>query len=313
MSRVDVHQHLWPEPFLAALARRTTAPCLVREDGGWTLRLPDEPPCRVDVAAHDPSVRAAALHADGFDRALICMSSPLGVEALPAHEARELLDAWHGEVLALGHPFGVWGAVALRGAAPSDIDTLLTAGAVGLSIPARAIATHEGLERHGALLEHLDRSGAPLLVHPGPAPGVAAAHATSDPAAWWPALTRYVAEMSAAWHAFVAWGRSAHPGLRVVFAMLAGGAPLHIERLSARGGPSDTALDPLVYYDTSSYGPRAIDALVRVVGIDQVVAGSDRPVIGDVPGGALGPAAREAMTRTNPARLLSAAPLAAVA
>jgi hypothetical protein len=110
--------------------------------------------------------------------------------------------------------------------------------------------------------------------------------------------------MHAAWLAFVAAGRPAHPGLRVVFAMLAGGAPLHLERMAARGGPAHRGLDPLLFYDTSSYGPRAVDAVVRVVGIDQLLAGSDRPVVDAAPGGQLGPAAREAMTRTNPARLL---------
>ena len=42
--------------------------------------------------------------------------------------------------------------------------------------------------------------------------------------------------MQAAWHAFAVWGRPAHPRLRVCFAMLAGLAPLHRERLVARGG-----------------------------------------------------------------------------
>jgi predicted TIM-barrel fold metal-dependent hydrolase len=118
-------------------------------------------------------------------------------------------------------------------------------------------------------------------------------------------MTSYVAGMHAAWHAFVAQGRRPHPALRVVFAMLAGGAPLHLERLAARGGPASRALDRNVFYDTSSYGVRAIDAMVRIVGIDQLVHGSDRPVVAPpAPPGPLGAAAWEAMTRSNPARLL---------
>jgi len=88
-------------------------------------------------------------------------------------------------------------------------------------------------------------------------------------------MTSYVAQMNAAWHAFVAFARPEHPRLRVVFALLAGGAPFHLERLAARGGPAERAHDPLLFYDTSSYGPRAIDTAARFVGVDQLVHGSD--------------------------------------
>jgi hypothetical protein len=111
--------------------------------------------------------------------------------------------------------------------------------------------------------------------------------------------------MHAAWHAFAVRGRTAHPALKVVFAMLAGGAPLHHERLAARGGPGGREVDRGLFYETSSYGGRMLDAMVRVVGIDQLVHGSDRPVVAPPIGpGPLGEAAWEAMTRANPGRLL---------
>jgi hypothetical protein len=121
--------------------------------------------------------------------------------------------------------------------------------------------------------------------------------------AWWPAITDYVAAMQAAWHAFAVWGRPAHPRLRVCFAMLAGLAPLHRERLVARGGIAVS--DPDVYLDVSSYGARAIDAVLREVGVDRLVHGSDRPVVAR-PEAELGDAVREALQRRNPARLLAA-------
>jgi hypothetical protein len=119
--------------------------------------------------------------------------------------------------------------------------------------------------------------------------------------AWWPALTDYVAVMQAAWHAFAAWGRPAHPRLRVCFAMLAGLAPLHRERLVARGGPAVS--DPDVFLDVSSYGARAVDAVLREVGVDRLVHGSDRPV-GTCPELPLGEAVSGALRQRNPSRLL---------
>ncbi|MHB1834736.1 MAG: amidohydrolase, partial [Solirubrobacteraceae bacterium] len=58
-----------------------------------------------------------------------------------------------------------------------------------------------------------------------------------------------------------------------------GGGPLLSERLSARFGPPIELDDPLVFYESSSYGPAAVEAMVRRVGERQLVFGSDRPVI----------------------------------
>ncbi len=117
-------------------------------------------------------------------------------------------------------------------------------------------------------------------MHPGPSPWEpVAASAAGETCGWWPALTAYVAQMNAAWHAFVAVGRLHHPQLRVVFALLAGAAPLHVERLAARGGPAARVSDPGLYYETSSYGPRAAEAVGRVVGVRQLAYGSDRPLV----------------------------------
>ncbi|MEA2194670.1 MAG: 6-methylsalicylate decarboxylase, partial [Solirubrobacteraceae bacterium] len=241
--RTDVHQHLWTEQLVAALSWRREPPFIRRSgDGrtGWILRLRDEPPFAFDPADHDPATRARQLAGDGVQRALLAISGPLGIEALPRDEAAPLLHAHNAGLLALGAPFGVWGAVSLRPPDPADADRLLDAGAVGLSLPAGALAGPDGWDRCGPLLERLERRGAPLLVHPGPGPWDAR-RPPAEPAMppWWPAMTGYVADMNAAWHAFAAFGRPRHPRLRVVFAMLAGGAPLHGERLAARGGPSE--------------------------------------------------------------------------
>ena len=117
----------------------------------------------------------------------------------------------------------------------------------------------------------LEEAGLPLLVHPGPVatPG-------DDHPPWWPAIVTYVQQMHAAWFAFRVHGRERHPRLRVCFAMLAGLAPLHGERVAARTGDR-SVVDQDVFLDVSSYGTRAVDATVRVLGIDALVNGSDRP------------------------------------
>jgi hypothetical protein len=293
VRRADIHQHFWPEGLLSSLARRTAAPRLRRD---WTLELPGEAPSAVDPRDHDPGERAALAAADGLQRVLIAPSSPLGLESLP--EAAALLDAFHAGVLELGPPFELWAGLVLADPSPRRVDALLDLGAVGLCLPAGVLATRAGLERLGPALERLAARGAPVLVHPGPA------SAPLDAPPWWPALTGYVAEMAAAWHAWAAWGRAAHPSLRVVFAMLAGLAPLHAERLAARSGPSAAVHDALSAFDTSSYGPRALDAMLRVVGVDRLLYGSDRPVVAPAGLAALGAAAEHALTVANPERFV---------
>lgn len=289
---------------MAALRGRRTPPLIRRDAQRWVLCLRDEPAYEFDPRDHDLEARRALLDRDGIDRALICLSSPLGIEALPHGESQPLIDAYNEGVLALGAPFGAWGALALAAPNPDDVDAVLDAGAIGVSLPAGALGGAADLERCSGVLDRLEQRGAPLLVHPGPGPCSPQGRAEPAVPGWWPAMTRYVADMNAAWHAFAAWGRARHPALRVVFAMLAGGAPLQAERLAARGGPSDAIADEGIYYDTSSYGVRMIDALVRCVGVDQLVYGSDRPVL-DAPASLpLGAAAHEAMVGANVARLL---------
>jgi 6-methylsalicylate decarboxylase len=293
---------------LRELAVRTAPPRLRRDGREWLLELPGEPPSPVDLADHDPGVRALEAERDGTDVVGIALSVPLGIELLPAAEAQPLLDAFHDGVAELGGPFRFWAATALTGpgAGALEIDALLDRGAIGATVPAGALASEVGLVRLSALLSRLEARDAPLFVHPGPAP---AAHRGAPP--WWPAMTAYVADMHAAWHAWAAWGRASHPRLRVLFAMLAGCAPLHAERLAARGGPAQAVHDELTYFDVSSYGPRTVDAMLRVVGADRLVNGSDRPVAEPPLLDALGPSLAHALAEANPARLLSPDPVTA--
>ena len=284
MTKTDVHQHLWSEPLIEALAARRELPFVRLEHGLTVLYLAGERPYVIDRAGEEPGRRAELVERDGLDRALLCLSSPIGVERLCREQAEPLLDAYHDGALALDGPFGVWGALALDRPRAADVDRALDRGCVGVSLPAGELAGVDGLVRLRPILDRLEARGAPLFVHPGPGlAGGRAGGSLAEPL-WWPAMTSYVAELQAAWLAFQALGRSDHPRLRVIFAMLAGLAPLQAERLSARGGPGHLAPDPLLFYETSSYGPAALAALESVVGSRQLLYGSDRPVLEPTPG-----------------------------
>jgi predicted TIM-barrel fold metal-dependent hydrolase len=324
---IDVHQHLLGEPLVEALSRRTAPPMLVRRRDGWTFRVAAEPDSVLTFAATDAELRREELGEDGIDRALVALSTALGIETLPAEESAALIEAHHQGIEALPPEFAGWGAVPLAEPEPdpASVDAALDRGCVGISLPAAALADPAAVERLGPLLARLEQRDAPLFVHPGPvgagplaasAPAGHSAAAACDAAArlphWWPALTDYVAQMQTAWFAFLHAGRRTHPRLRVLFAMLAGGAPLQLERYYARRGVPAPDPDPLVFYDISSYGPRMIGAVAEAVGAAQLVYGSDRPVV-DPRRPRLDPDLRLALVATNPARLLNPDPKGALA
>ena len=303
--RIDVHQHLWTEALIEALSRRRRPPYVRRTMEGWSLRLEGEPTYTIENADVVPN-RTQLLAEDGVDLALVTPSLPLGIEALGPGEALPLLRAYEKGVEELPAAWRAWGTLPLAGATGEDVDALLDRGFVGLCLPATALATPSGIEQTEEILTRLERRGAPLFVHPGAAP---AEQGDADEPAWWPAMTSYIAQMNAAWHAYVEYGLARHPDLRVLFAMLAGGAPLHLERLSARGGPRGGLSDRL-FYETSSYGPRALRAMSHWVGSDQLVYGSDRP-LATPRNSRFGLRRDDAMRRANTARLLGEVAVAA--
>jgi 6-methylsalicylate decarboxylase len=296
---IDVHQHLWPEPFLAALRDRSKAPRL----DGWMLDLPGERLYAIDPAAHDPDARAALAAADGDEIVLVAPSAALGLDRLPPAETAELADAWLAGALALPAPFRAWAMASTADPDPQALRDALARGAIGLEIAADALAGPDGLDRLAPLLEVLDAAGRPLLVHPGPAGAHDAPGRQPD---WWTPVVPYVAQLHAAWWAWAADGRARHPRLPVCFVALAGLGPLHGERMRARGGAGGP-VDPLTFVETSSYGTQAVDAVVRALGIDVVCHGSDRPYAAPSSPG-LGDAAEHAIRTVNPGRLLADIP-----
>lgn len=298
---IDIHQHHWSDQLLAALASRTHPPFARNVDGDWVVTAAGEVDTPIGPADRDLEYRREQLRDNGIDLAVIAPSSPIGAEDLPFGEAQLLIDAYLAGAAELPAGYRFWGTSSVWRVDPAVVETQLDAGAVGLAIPAGTLAAPEGVERFGPVFELLERRGAPLFVHPGPGPYSALAIGAPKHS-WWPALTRYIAEMNAAWHAFLIAGRPSHRQLKVVYALLAGLAPLHAARLEVRGGPAHLARDPLAFYDTSSYGPEAIAAVAEVVGAEQLVFGSDMPVVSgpQVPAG-VDP---ERLLAQNPARLL---------
>jgi hypothetical protein len=294
-DQIDVHQHLWPQTFLEALRRRNTPPYL----SGWSLHTAHDAPYELDPADHAPGLRATA--DPDTATVLLSLSTPIGVEELPPDEAQPLLDAWHLGVAALGGRYRGWAGITRDEPDLVGLKDLFGAGFVGLQVSAGWLATPSEIERSAPVLELCQDAGVPVFVHPGPT-----AEAVRSAPDWWPATVDYPIQQLRAWWSWYSAGRSLLPHLRICFAAGAGLAPAHAERFAARSGQS-FALDRDVFVDTSSYGPRGLDSLIRILGIDNLVYGTDRPYAGPTDPQA-GPQATRAIRVTNPQRLLKGEP-----
>ena len=297
MLAVDLHQHLWPATFVELLRRRTRAPYL----RDWRLVIDGEPAYEIQPRDHEVGRRIELDHRAGIGLACVSLSSPLGIESLPRDEAGALLDAWHAGTADLPEHFAPWASVPEIEPDLSGLTDLLTGTFVGVQLPATTLGSPAAWSAVADVLRVAELCGKPVFVHPGPTEAAVAMPS------WWAPVVGYVAQLQAAWWAWHAFGgRAQFPRLRLVFAAGAGLAPVHHERLTARGGRLGP-VDPGVFVDTSSYSAQGLDALTRALGIDALVLGSDRPYAEPLQS-LLGEAATRAMRVDNPYRALGRHP-----
>ena len=280
MPRYDVHQHVWPEPVFEALRGRRRPPRLRRD----VLEL-EEGSFPVDLREHQLESRLALLDRDGIDIAVVSLPPTLGWERHP-----ELADAYHEGIVELA-------------AASGGRLLPLACGACLEGFAGACVSAGAAKGSLGTLPGELGRAWQVLFVHPGPPDPP-----PSGAASWWTALTDYTAQMQAAYLAWVADGAAQYPGLPVIFAILAGGASIQLERLRSRGVEPRTVA-PNVHLETASYGRRALALCLETHGAGQLLYGSDAPVIDSRPTlnalSELGEGVRRAVLTENPTRLFA--------
>ncbi len=280
MTSTDIHQHLWPPSFFTALAARSEPPRL----RGRALELLGAPSWRLDVKSHELDNRLELLDRFELDCAVVSLQPTLGVD-------RELMNTWEEGILELAAAAG-GRIVPLAASEPRH-------GFAGLCVSGAELLDLNALAPR---LDALAESGGWLFVHPGPA----VTPAEKPP--WWPAIVDYTAELQAAYVAWLAAGAARWPELDVVFAILAGGAPIQLERMVARGVDERSAMLPHIWFDTATYGRRALDLAMSTFGVEPMLFGSDSPVLDPLAAitvvRSFGEAVADAVLTNNPGRLM---------
>jgi 6-methylsalicylate decarboxylase len=222
----------------------------------------------VDVTGHSLERRLALLDGMEIERAVVSLQPTFGADWVDGGDGEELAAAWERGILELAAASG-GRIVPLAARAPAD-------GFAGLSVSAGALLD---LDAVAPRLDALAEAGGFLFVHPGDA------HVPAGAPLWWAAVVDYTAQMQAAYAAWFAAGAARWPDLDVVFAILAGGAPIQLERMVSRGVTAREAMLPHVWFDTASYGKRALELTMSTFGVERMLFGSDAPVVD--PAGAL--------------------------
>jgi 6-methylsalicylate decarboxylase len=288
VTTYDVHQHLWPQGFVAALRARDAPPfidgdAITTQEGRFAL----------DLADHDVSARLRTLDRDEIDVAVLSLQTSLGLEALTADEREALEAAW------------VKGARELVSTSDGRLlafsPSIVRDGFAGVSLGSSVLADLDGAS---SVLDAAEASGTAVFVHPDAG---RAAGAARPP--WWDWVTGYPARMQEAYLAWLAFGRERWPSLQVLFAMLAGGGPFQLERLARRGVDVRSALDPNTFFEVSTHGRRAIELCLQTFGVAQLAYGSDTPVVDSRPTLAavrgFGDAVTHVLQSDTPTRLLA--------
>lgn len=267
---------------MAALHRRRRPPRLYGRGREPRLEMLHEPACTIDLAAHDPAARLGSLDRLGVATAVVSISTPVGCEALPFEQAAPLVDAYNDGIAELvdgsGGRLRAFAAAAVSDpqAAAADLEGRLDQGFVGVSVPSAAIDTAAGIAAVEPVLAVLERRGAALFVHPGPGPASRPDASGAGLPGWWTSLAGYPASSQ---RAFFTWRATANGRrLRVVWAIMAGGAPFLEGRWRTFAGrPGE--IDPHQFFDTASAGRESLELLLATYGVEQVVFGTDHPVI----------------------------------
>ena len=289
MATYDLHQHLWPEAFVTALRARTTPPFLAQNE-----LVTSEGRFAIDLTAHQPDVRIRALDRDEVDVAVLSLQSTLGLELLDEGERLELEDRWAagiGDIVS-----------AAKGRFLAFAPTQPRDGFAGISLGASSLLD---LDRVGPVLDDAadsrsvsSSSTRRSAIHPRDCsrPG---GRGRSD----------YTAQMQASYLGWLGAGRARWPTLRLVFAILAGGAPFQLERLTHRGVDVRSALDPNTFFDVATFGRRAMELVIETFGVHQLVYGSDTPVVDPRPTldavRGFGDAVTHVLQSDTPSRLLT--------
>jgi len=292
---IDMHAHWRPAELADALRARTREPRILRtQDGVEVLKSPR--------MSEEPLAQAfdhVDFHLGRMDRQAVRMSvlSLLGsfcwIESQPVDVAVPLCRVVNDRFSAIcqEHPgrFAAYAALPLVdiSAAAAELERALgLPGMIGAQLPGNAFLTRRDAEAMRPLLEVANRHRAVLFVHHGPRAGdtFPKVAGDTDNARRRNGTLDMQASLSSVMVTLCLTDYLAsYPDAMIHVHNLGGNIPYEVERMDHRclldtpneELPSSRFRKAKVYVDCNSFGPRAIEAAVRLYGADRIVCGTD--------------------------------------
>ena len=292
---IDMHAHWRPAELADALRARTREPRILRtQDGVEVLKSPR--------MSEEPLAQAfdhVDFHLGRMDRQAVRMSvlSLLGsfcwIESQPVDVAVPLCRVVNDRFSAIcqEHPgrFAAYAALPLVdiSAAAAELERALgLPGMIGAQLPGNAFLTRRDAEAMRPLLEVANRHRAVLFVHHGPRAGdtFPKVAGDTDNARRRNGTLDMQASLSSVMVTLCLTDYLApYPDTIIHVHNLGGNIPYEVERMDHRclldtpneELPSSRFRKAKVYVDCNSFGPRAIEAAVRLYGADRIVCGTD--------------------------------------
>jgi predicted TIM-barrel fold metal-dependent hydrolase len=328
---IDLHTHWRPAEIADALRARTREPRIVRNgDGIEVLKAPRMGEQALAEAFDQVDVHLARMERQGVETSVLSLLGSFNwIEAQPPELSGPLCRSVNDGLSAIceEHPgrFAAFAALPLTDmqAAAAELERALgLPGVIGAQVPGNYFLTRKDAEAIRPLLEIANRERAVLFVHHGPRPGDAfpKVSADIDNARRRNGTLDMQASLSSAMVTLCLTDCLAdYPDATVVVHNLGGNLPYEVERMDHRclldtpdeELPSARFRRAKVFVDCNSFGPRAIEAAVRLYGAERIVCGTDGTEFGvdwthkALAEAEIGDAAREQILHDNSAAVLA--------
>jgi uncharacterized protein len=293
-TMIDMHTHWRPAEVADALRARSKEPRILRDRDGVEVlksRMGEE---QLATAFDDVDVHLGRMDRQGVEISVLSLlgsfcwiESQAPEVSLPL--CRRVNDGF--SAICRTHPgrFAAFAALPLTdiATAAAELERAMgLPGMIGAQLPGNFFLTRKDAEAVRPLLEVANRHRATLLIHHGPRPGDAYPKVAGDTdnARRRNGTLDMQASLSSVMVTLCLTDFLApYPDVTVVVHNLGGNIPYEVERMDHRSLldtpeeelPSSRFRKAKVYVDCNSFGPRAIEAAVRLYGADRIVCGTD--------------------------------------